>query len=90
MKSILEGRTLIDLGMSNFDHTIDLGLDMALREGGDKVVAQYSGWHFCAYVIAKDRGFTCQVWTYNSPTQEYEADTLEHIMSKVQSDFGAE
>ncbi len=89
MKSILEGRTGIDLGMTNFDSCIDPGLAEALR--AEPVVAQYSGYHFCAYVIANSwGGFMCQVWTQGAPSREYQEETLEDIMSEVQSDFGGE
>lgn len=86
MKSILEGRTLINLGITNFDSCIEPGLAEALQT--ENAVAQYSGYHFCAYVIARDGGFMCQVWTHHSPSSEYQEETLEDIMNEVQSDFG--
>lgn len=89
MKSILEGHTMIELGMTNFDSNIEPGLAEALQVPDS--VAQYSGYHFCAYVIANSwGGFMCQVWTHNSPTHEYQAETLEDIMDEVRSDFGGE
>lgn len=88
MKSLLEDRTTIDLGMTNFDSCIEPGLAEALQV--ENTVAIYAGWYFCAYVIASDDGFMCQVWTDGSPCREYQEETLEDIMDEVQSDFGYE
>ncbi len=88
MKSLLEGRTLIDIGMTNFDSCIEPGLAEVLQ--AENTVAQYAGYHFCAYVIAKDNGFMCQVWTHGSLCREDQEETLEDIMDEVRGDFGGE
>lgn len=87
MKSIIEGRIAIHLGMTNSDACIEPGLAEALTSD---VYATYTSYYFYAYVIAHGNGFMCQVWTHGSPCREYHADTLEDIMDEVQNDFGVE
>jgi len=79
------------LGMSNFDHSIDDGLEEALR-ANPNVAAHYSGWNFSAYVwvIPDEDQFTCQVWQYHQPVKELKAATLQEIMDRVSDEFGAE
>jgi len=86
MKNI-ETSTIIELGMSNCDHSIDEGLEEALEEGG---LCQYSGWNFCGYVWFEDGQYTCQVWCHKSPMEEISADTLEELMENVSSEYGHE
>jgi len=87
--SILEGRYMIELGMSNFGHTIDDGLVEALC-ADPHAYAQYSGWEFCAYVCVEpdaDR-FTCEVWRYGKLVETVEADALDEIMRFVSGKYG--
>lgn len=85
----------LDLGMSNEDHSIDPGLEEALRDKPSKVLGTYIGWNFYGYVWhdADTNQFVCQVWTYNStskfrPKEEVTADSLEEIMELVSEEYG--
>jgi len=86
MKSI-DTSTIIELGMSNCDHSIDEGLEEALQEGS---LCQYSGWNFCGYVWFEDGRYICQVWCHKSPREEILADTLKELMEDVSSEYGYE
>ena len=88
--SLIEKRpklyTEIDIGMSNFDHTIDSGVEKKLKEG--KYYAQYSGWDFCGYVWWNKNKWSCEVWVYNSHVDTIHGDALEEIMEKVSEQYG--
>lgn len=76
-----------ELGMSNFDHSVDDGLAEALC-ANTNVFAQYSGWNFCGYVRYRDGMFECEVWQYGSPQEIIRADSLEDIMEQVPDEYG--
>jgi hypothetical protein len=78
--------TSIDLGMSNFDHRIDDGLDAALR--GGKVYAIHAAWEFNGRVWWADGGFHEQVWRYNQPVAVVRAATLPDLMAEVNDAWG--
>ena len=81
---------LDNLGMSNFDHSIDEGLEKALQKG--KCYAQYAGWNFCGEVYwgKKEQIYICEVSRYNIWVDTIQADTLEEIMEKVSEKYGDE
>lgn len=92
MKDLKEMRRLdmLKIGMSNFDHTIDEGLEDALRKEPSGVYAQHSAWNFCGYVwYDEDEGkFIEQVWVYGVPQKEVKADSLKEMMSLVNEEYG--
>jgi len=84
----LDHLELLDIGLSNFDHSIDEGLEEALKAKLAKVYAQHSAWNFCGYVWFENNTFHEQIWRYNSPVAEMEADSLEALMEAVNSEYG--
>ncbi len=78
----------IPLGMSNFDHTIDDGLDVALRSG--EVQAKHAGWNFNGNVWFAGGQFHEEVWQYRVPVAIVSATTLEDLMKTVNDRFGWE
>ena len=80
----------IECGMSNFDHSIDKGLENKLKSG--KVFSQYSGYNFCGYVYydKKKKKFGCEVWQYHSLTEVIYKKKLEEIMEEVCEKYGSD
>ena len=78
----------LDLGMSNFDHSIDQGLEEALQEG--KSYAKYNGWNFCGdvYWDKKEQKYICEVCQYHEWVETIKADNLKEIMEKVSEYYG--
>ena len=72
--------------MSNFDHCIDEKVAEAIKD--KPLYAQYSGWNFCGYVWWQNNKWCCEVWTYNSWSKTFMADTLQEIMENVSSEYG--
>lgn len=74
--------------MSNFDHSIDDGLEELLR--AENVYASYSGWDFAGYVwFDRSKGkFACEVWRYKSLQAIYYEETLVEIMDTVCQTWG--
>lgn len=81
-------RHQIDLSMSNFDHSIDSGLEAALR-ADPTAYAQYAAWNFCGYVCAEGDGFDCEIWVYGAPVKTIHADTLQQIMDTAFGEYGS-
>ena len=77
-----------DLGMSNFDRSIDEGLEEVLKAFPGEVYGTYAGWDFHARVWFEDGQFHAEVWRYRSPQKVFSCDTLHEIMSEVSSEYG--
>jgi hypothetical protein len=76
-------------GMSNFDHTVDDGVEDRLRT--ERVWCRYAGWNFNGRVWLNAEGsFSCQVWVYGSPVATVQADTLDDLMREVSDEWGWE
>jgi len=87
--SILDNKQftyLEEIGMSNFDHTIDTDLEKELKVG--KFYAQYAGWDFCGYIWWNKNKWSCEVWRYNSHIDTIHGDTLQEIMDDVSLEYG--
>lgn len=78
----------IELGMTNFDHTIDVGLEAALRAGG--VYGRHAAWNFNGQVWFADGMFHEEVWVYKEPQGTISAPTLEELMAAVNAKYGDE
>lgn len=89
MKDIEQLERIV-LGMSNFDGLIDDGLEEALKSQPGKVCAHHPAWNFLGYVWYEDGKFQEQIWQYNSPVEEIEADTLEELMKIANDKYGWE
>jgi hypothetical protein len=73
--------------MSNFDHSIDRGLEARLRQ--ERVVMQYSGRDFCGEVWW-DGQFHCLVLVCGRPRETVTRPTLEEIRDYVCHEYGPE
>jgi hypothetical protein len=76
----------VGLGMSNLGHTIDDGLDEALRAGG--VFARHAAWEFNGYVWFEGGQFHEQVWRHHVPRETLSAATLPDLMRAVNDRWG--
>lgn len=74
--------------LSNFDFSIDDGVEDSLRSG--KFQATYSGWNFNGQVWWDGKNFCCQPWTYHMPNDVIRANSLNELMHAVSSVYGYE
>ena len=72
-----------DLHMSNFDHSIDKGLNEKLKSG--PFYADYAAWNFHGDVWFQNEKFYCKIMRYKLHINTITADSLEDIM-KIASD----
>lgn len=77
------------LGMSNFDHEIDDGLETALCARPNEVHGTHAAWNFCGYVWFDGKQFCEEVWRFNAPVEVIKADTLKDLMSEVNDQYGS-
>lgn len=79
-----------DRGISNFDHSIDDGLEDELRS--QEVVATYAGWEFNGKVwFDRDaQEFVCEVWRYHEPVDVVRTQSLAEMISAVSDKWGWE
>ena len=89
-KSAVKDMDHTKLGMTNFDKSIDLGFEAALRQRPGEVCGQYAAAHFCGWVWFEDDMFHCEVWVYNQIKETISADSLKLIMTKVSNRYGWE
>jgi hypothetical protein len=77
------------LGMTNFDHSIDPGLDAALREG---MKGRHAAWEFNGLVWLDERtGMFCEVVRrYHMVVAAYAAPSLKELMDEVNDEHGWE
>jgi len=73
----------IDLGMTNFDGTIDEGFAEALQASPGKVKGRHAAWDFNGQVFFYNDQFHEEVWIYGSPILIVSADTLPELMREV-------
>lgn len=90
METMTEQMEEIDLGMTNFDGTIDDGFAEALMERPGEVFGRHAGWNFNGQVYFKDGQFHEEVWVYGSPRQTISAPTLPELMEAVCAEYGHE
>ena len=74
--------------MSNFDHEIDIIVQEAIKN--KPFWSAYSGWNFYGKVWYQDNLWHCEVWTYQSYSETFSAETLEEIMSDICDNYGSE
>ena len=77
-----------DIGMTNFDHSIDAGLDNLLRSNPNKVCVGHAAWNFHGTVWFDGEQFVEEVWTYGSPREVIKAGTIPELMEAVNSEYG--
>lgn len=80
----------LSIGLSNFDYSIDRGVEEFLRAEPNAVYAPYAAWNFHGRVWFDGQAFQCEVWTYGAPRKVISAETLHDLMFEVSSEFGTE
>jgi hypothetical protein len=76
-----------ELGMSNYNHTIDEGFEEALRSL--KYIGRHAAWDFNGLVWFDGEKFNEEVWQYHIPVKVVQADSLRDLMDDVNDEFGA-
>lgn len=84
--AVPDGWREISLGMSNYEHSIDDGLDEALRETG--VYSRHAGWNFNGLVWFEGGQFKEEVWQYHEPQEILSAHSLRDLMEVVNDKWG--
>lgn len=88
MKTITGHMREIELGMTNFDQSIDECLEAALMKEPKLVFGRHSGWNFNGHVWFEDGRFHEEVWVYGSVREIISADTLVELMVAVSNEYG--
>lgn len=88
--SATKGMREIPLGMSNFDHTIDAGLEEALRQEPGDVYGTHAAWNFNGRVWFAGGMFHEEVWRYGGPIEVLRAETLQDVKDAACAQYGAE
>ena len=78
----------IEFGMSNFDHSIDEGLESALVD--EECFGLHAAQNFNGIVYYKDEQFCEDIWRFNSYRETRFADNLEELMENVNEEYGYE
>ena len=78
----------IDLGMSNFDNSIDKNFKEAIVD--KEYFGRHAAWNFTGFVYHKDGQFHEDIWQYNSYCKTKSAVTLKELMEDVNEEFGYE
>ena len=78
----------LDLGMSNFDQTVDEGFEDALKKDANKVCGQHSAWNFCGTVFFDGKQFCEQVSVHHVLREIIKDKTLNGLMEKVNNKYG--
>jgi len=73
--------------MTNFDHTIDPGMDQELRT--KRVISEHTARNFFGYVWFTGGQFHEEVWVQYHPRAVRSAPTLDALMQMVNTEFGA-
>lgn len=76
----------IELGMTNFDYSIDKGFEDAIM--GKECFGRHAGWDFNGKVYYKDEQFHEDVWQYHLYAETKSAYTLEELMEIVNKEYG--
>ncbi|WP_327066810.1 hypothetical protein [Kitasatospora sp. NBC_01302] len=88
IKPVPDGLNEIDLGMSNFDHSIDPGFEDRLRN--ESVWGRHAAWNFNGRVWFADGEFHEEVWRYGQPVASFSEATLTELMETVSDEYGWE
>ena len=73
--------------MSNYDHTIDDGLEDLLRAGN---IGTHNGWDFNGAVFFAEGWFHEEVWQYRAYAGTVSAESLSDLMEAVNSRYGTD
>lgn len=72
--------------MSNFDFSIDDGVEEQLRSGD--YWCPYAAWDFYGYVWFEGGTFKCDVWRNGASSELIEANSLRELMHSVSDEYG--
>ena len=86
MKDLTPDLPLHKGSISNFDFSIDDGIEAALLAKTHR--AHYAGWNFSGQVWHNGEQFVCQPWTYHVPHSLHMADNLVDLMHSVSDQYG--
>jgi hypothetical protein len=78
----------IDLGMSNFNHEIDDGFEVALRNKPGIAWGRHAAWEFNGRVWFDGELFHEEIWRYCRPRVTVSAATLPELMRAANNEFG--
>lgn len=81
-----ENYQLINESISNFDHTVDEGMEEKLKNG--QFYGEYAAWNFHGDVWWTGEQFACEIWIYGNHENTIYADTLEEIMKEASDLYG--
>jgi hypothetical protein len=87
-KSVMTEMAEVEFGMTNFDYTIDEGMEEALRAGN--VYGRHAAYNFNGLVFFRDGKFHEEVWVYHAPTEVVSADSLSELMRAVNEKYGSD
>lgn len=76
------------LEMSNCDGSISPGLADVLIAGEGVARAHHYAWNFCGRVWYEAGRFHEQVSVYGAVREEFDAESLEALMTKVNDEYG--
>lgn len=82
-----DGALECDVGMTNYDHSIDGRFEQALRAGR---WGRHAAWNFNGRVWFEEGRFHEEVWIYGDPIAVLSAATLKELMAVVNERYGAE
>jgi hypothetical protein len=85
-KSVTAHMKEIRQEMSNFDHSIDDGMEDALKVGN--CYGAHAAWNFYGRVFYKDGKFHEEVWSYGGIIEVISADSLAELMALVNEKYG--
>jgi len=77
-----------NLEMSNYNHTIDGGLESLLKNNPN-ALAYYYAWNFLGKVSYKDKLFICEILIHNQHVNTLQADNLLGIMNQACELYGS-
>ena len=76
--------------MSNFDGSIDKGMEKSLRDKPNKVFGRHAGWNFNGRVYFNGDKFCEDVYCYGSMIATIKHETLRGLFNEVCNAYGCE
>lgn len=79
---------LLEEGLSNFDSSIEEGLEEQLRLAPFQLQAPHHAWNFCGRVYFDGVQFVEEVHQFHKHVDTLKAPTLEKLMREVNDKWG--
>ena len=83
-----ENMEYTELGMTNFDHSIDGGFGGILKSKPNEIFGNHAARNFCGDVFWNGKLFCEKVYCYHGLVGEYTADSLRELMETVNEEHG--